>query len=197
MRPLVQLGSKLSPCSFSFHETCLFLISVSNFCCIYSSPWVVNLAKATLGTAAALFSDPSCAVCCLSPGITQLAHYFIYLFIYFFISGEKDESRTHQATCQQMKWSHDYVAESSTSTQSTLKNLAWLRGQQIKAVTGFIYVSRLIGDVQNWTFTMTKSWWKKIDWSVIHLFRVPRGVQVLTRELIMLQQNHTIGIFLS
>lgn len=104
MRPLVQLGSKLSPCSFSFHETCLFLISVSNFCCIYSSPWVVNLAKATLGTAAALFSDPSCAVCCLSPGITQLAHYFIYLFFYIRRKRWKQNTPSDMPTNEVVTW---------------------------------------------------------------------------------------------
>lgn len=91
------------------------------------------------GSAGALFSDPSFLCAVLSPGENATGS----LFFYFFILGEKDGSSTHQATCQLTKWLHDYVAELSTSTQSTLKNLALLRGQQIKAGTGF-YIHLLV-----------------------------------------------------
>lgn len=65
----------------------------------------------------------------------QLAHYFP-----FFVSQDKDGSRNHQVTCQQMKWLSDYEAELISSTQSTLKNLALLCGYQIKPVPVFIYI---------------------------------------------------------
>lgn len=114
---------------------------------------MLNLAKATLGIAGALFSDPSCAVCCLSPGENATGS---LLLLFSFTSGEKDGNGTHQATCQQMKWLHDYVVELSTSARSALKNLALLCGQQMKAVTGLKYICWLIGAFLNWTFAMTK-----------------------------------------
>lgn len=141
---------KLSPCYFGFCQMCF---SVSNFCCIYSSPWVINLAR--LGSADALFSDPSCTVCCLSPGENTTGSLLFY---------QEEKMAAEHTKRHANKWSGYMIVNQNEVLlpQSSPKNLALLCGQQIKAVTGFIYICWLIGRFLNKIFSMTKSWWKTI-----------------------------------